>query len=252
MKLPVNKIMCGDCIDVMKQMPEEFVDLVVTSPPYNIGIEYDSWKDSLPWDEYLMWCDNWINLIYKILKNDGRFVLNVLTNINIKGGKRQHPLIDFGNLILKNKLNIHGIAFWTDITRTKYTAWGSWKSASAPYVYNPYEALFICYKNEWKKSSKGQDSISKKDFLYGVQGAYNFGTSNNKHVPATFPIKLPRLFIELLSFEDDLVLDPFSGSGTTCAAAKELNRKYIGIDISKKYCNYAREQLRTLFDEVTG
>jgi len=241
MKIRINKIYNEDCLEGMKKISYNSIDLVLTSPPYNIGIDYGVYKDNLKWNDYLNWCNKWIRQVSRVLKSDGRFVLNVLTNIN-SNGIRQQPLIDFGNLIRENGLKIHGIGFWTDVTRPKYTSWGSWKSASMPYIYNPYEAIIISYKNSWKKLNKGEDTISKENFIKGVSGVYNFGTARNEICPAVFPLELPLLFIELLTFKNEIVLDPFMGSGTTAVVAKKLKRNYIGFEINKKY--YKESKIR--------
>ena len=241
----INKIICGDCLEVMKGIPDESVDLVITSPPYNIEIDYGVYKDNLEWQEYLDWCNKWISQIRRILKSDGRFVINILVNIQ-KDNIRRQPLIDFSDLIRNNQLHIHGIGFWIDVTRVKYTSWGSWQSASCPYIYNPYEALVIGYRDYWKKIIKGQDTISKKIFILGVRGIYNFGTTFNRNCPAVFPLKLPLAFVDLLSFEDDIVLDPFLGSGTTAVACKQLNRRFIGIEINPEYCKIAEKRLKSI------
>lgn len=237
-----NKIICGDCLKALKKIPSESIDLVITSPPYNIGIDYGIYKDDLDWIDYLKWSSKWIKEIHRVLKNSGRFVLNILTNINQNFIKEQ-PLIDFGNLIRKTELKIHGIGFWIDVTRKKYTAWGSWQSASAPYIYNPYEAIIFSYKKEWKKKIKGVNTLTKEQFLKGIKGVYNFGTASHKIIPAIFPIKLPLLFIELLTFKNDIVLDPFIGSGTTGLACKKLERNFIGIEKNPLYTKIAKERI---------
>jgi len=232
----------GDCLRIMPFIPDNSIDLVVTSPPYNIGIDYGTYKDNLPWGDYLNWCNKWIGQIYRILKGDGRFVLNILTNISFSR-IREQPLLDFGNLIRKSNLKIHGIGFWIDINRPTYTTWGSWQSASCPYIYNPYEAIIFCYKKQWKKFKKGKDTISKENFIKGVKGIYDFGTASDKICPAVFPLKLPMLFVELLSYENDIVLDPFIGSGTTAVVCKRYKRRYIGIEIDEKIHQIAKQRV---------
>lgn len=236
-------VKCGDSLELFKEIDNNSVDLVLTSPPYNIGIDYGTYKDNLKWDDYLLWCKKWLVEVQRVLKPDGRFAINVLTNINQKG-IREQPLIDFGNLIREVGLKIHGVGFWTDITRKTYTSWGSWQSASAPYIYNPYEAIIFAYKGQWKRERSGQNSISKQDFIIGVKGSYDFGTANNKNYPATFPLKLPLLMIELLTFVDDIVLDPFCGVGTTGVACLRKQRKFIGFDISEKAISMTKKNLK--------
>jgi len=234
----------------MKEWPDNCVDLVVTSPPYNIGIEYDNYTDNLPWGEYLKWCGNWINECARLLKKSGRIVVNILTDIKMVAGEKQYirevPVVDFANLIRKSGLIINAITSWTDVTRTKYTAWGSWRSAKAPYIYNPFEVIIIAYKEQWEKQNEGENTISAGQFIRGTKGYYSFNTNYDPDIPATFPIGLPLLFIEILSYKNDLVLDCFDGSGQTCLAAKKLGRCYIGIDISEKYCEIARMRLKAV------
>lgn len=240
--MDINKVVCGDCLDVLPTIQNESIDLVLTSPPYNIGIDYGVYKDNLKWEDYLIWCKKWITECCRVLKPDGRFVINVLSDLNAKGN-RQMPLVDFSNIIRDVGLNIHGVGFWIDITRSKYSQWGSWKSASCPYIYNPFEALIIGYKKIWKKKIKGKDTISKESFICGVKGTYNFGTARHKICKAVFPLKLPTLFIELLTYEGDIVLDPFGGSGTTAIACINTKRNYILIEKNKEYVEVINKRI---------
>ena len=234
-------IVNDDCREILPYLAK--IDLVITSPPYNLGIDYGAYKDDLDWQSYLEWTAEWMEGVSKALKISGRLVLNILSNIKSRN-KREQPLIDFGNLIRKHGLEIHGIGFWTDITRPSYTAWGSWKSASSPYIYNPYEALIFAYKGQWARVDKGEDTINGEHFIKGVKGFYDFGTVRNESIPSVFPESLPLLFIALLSFKNDLILDPFMGSGTTAWCAKKLGRRCIGIEIEEKYCKIAANRCR--------
>lgn len=119
----------------------------------------------------------------------------------------------------------------------------SWLSASAPYINTPYEGILISYKEQWKKTSKGTSTISKEDFMVGVGGIWNMGTVRGK-TKACFPERLPEMCIRLLTYEGDLVYDPFSGSGTTPFVAKKLNRNFIGSEISEEYCKIANERIK--------
>lgn len=158
---------------------------------------------------------------------------------------RHAPLIELSH-IATHELGFkhHGLGIWSDSTQTKLTSWGSWKSASAPYVNLPFEGILILYKKHWKKEKKGVSSISKKNFMMGCSGIWNLGTDRKRLTMATFPEKLPELCIELFSYEDELVMDPFSGSGTTCAMAKKLGRNYVGIEISPNYCKIAADRIK--------
>ena len=138
--------------------------------------------------------------------------------------------------------NVSKLVIWNDPTMSKLTAWGSWLSASAPNIQTPTEGILIGYKKQWKKLTSGKSTISQEDFKEAVSGVWNIGTTVG-YTKACFPEKLPRLCIQLLTYEGDTVLDPFSGSGTTCYVAKGLNRNYIGFEISEAYYNESISRL---------
>ena len=137
----------------------------------------------------------------------------------------------------------HSLAIWTDRTLTKRTAWGSWLSASAPYLSCPYEGILILYKHQWKKMNKGKSTIDSKTFQMLCSGVWNMRPQLKQITKCNFPLELPSNCIKLLSYENDLILDCFMGSGTTAVACKQLNRRFIGCDISQKYVNIANERL---------
>ena len=264
MKYPddfIDQIILGDSVEVLKEIPDNSIDLVVTSPPYNIGIRYETWNDRMPWDEYYNWCRKWLYEIYRVLKDDGRFCLNHYLSfgsgkrgfkIGTKKGNnqtdddedtRQTPLMDL-NYIAVNEIGFrhHSIAIWQDITLARETAWGSWLSASSPYINSPFEGILILYKKYWKKQNAGVSTIDKKDFVKLTRGIWDIGTATGD-TPAVFPEKLPYYCINLLSYEGDIVLDPFVGSGTTAVVAKRLGRHFIGIEIDPKYAEIARRRV---------
>ena len=239
----INKIICGNCLEVMKDIPDKSINLVITSPPYNCGIKYDIWNDEMKWEDYYLWCEKWLKEIFRVLKDDGKFCLNHYLSLG-QSNNRHAPLMRLNELSEKIGFKHHAVAIWTDITLIKRTAWGSWKSASAPYINCPYEGILILYKNNWKKINSGISTISDKDFMMTCSGVWKIQPDNKKFTPANFPIRLPELCINLLTYKGDLILDPFMGSGTTALAAKKLKRNYIGIEISSKYCKIAEERLR--------
>ena len=238
------RLINDDCLRAMRGMPDGCVDLVVTSPPYNCGIKYDSWNDRMPHEEYVSWCGEWICELYRLCRDDGRIAVNVLYEQGIDGNRtRISPMRIFSDLIEKAGFSIMAVPLWVDTHRVKYTSWGSWKSASAPYIYCPYEAVIIAYKKHRKKLRTGEDTISKEDFMMGCSGIWDIGTDTSSATMASFPLRLPKLAIELLSFKEDEVLDPFMGSGTTGVASKITGRDFIGIEISRNYFNEARYRI---------
>ena len=235
----------------MKLIPDNSIDLVVTSPPYNCGIKYDSYNDDKEWKEYYLWCRTWLQEIYRVLKDDGRFCLNHYLSLG-QSNNRHAPLMKLNEMCMEMGYKHHGIAIWTDITLIKRTAWGSWISASAPYVNSPYEGILILYKNEWKKQRSGESTIDKKRFMQLCSGIWKMQPEMKGMTIANFPLELPSNCINLLSYKGDTVLDPFMGSGTTAVACKQLQRNFIGFEISQMYVDIANKRLQqeTIFEYV--
>lgn len=251
--METNVIHNCDVLDGLKKLPDSSVDLCVTSPPYNCGIDYDSWNDSRPWHDYLSWTRDWLLQVQRVLKPDGRFAINHLVEMGLpangkKNGLRVSPQVELYNIIRDLGMTIVAQPMWADLTKSTLTAWGSWQSASCPYIYNPFEVIIIGCKQEWKKQrakdDPGVNTISKEDFMKGVGGIWNITPETQGLTKANFPVALPKLCIELLSFKDDIVLDPFMGSGTTAIACLETGRRYVGYEISAEYTKIAQERIR--------
>lgn len=241
--LEINKIYNMDCLSGLKLIPSNSVDLIVTSPPYNIDIDYDIYKDYKPWSEYCDWIKEWIYECYRVLKPDGKICINHYINYHDKhANMSRFPLFDIYNIGKKIGLNPHKLIIWEDVTRRKFTAWGSWLSASAPFINTPYEGILIFYKYQWKKQCKGECTISKEDFMEGVSGVWKVGTCRGE-TKACFPERLPQMCIDLFTYVGDTVLDPFMGSGTTAVAAVKKGRNYIGFEISQEYCKIAEKRI---------
>ncbi len=227
-----------DCIK------ERTIDLIVTSPPYNVGIKYNSHDDKMFYEDYLSFTRKWLARCYRLTKDDGRFCLNIPLDKN-KGGQ-QSVCADITTIAKQVGWKYHSTIIWNEQNISRRTAWGSWLSASAPYVIAPVEVIVILYKDQWKKISGSRKSdISKEEFLEWTNGVWNFMGESKKRVghPTPFPVKLPRRCIKLFSFVDDTVLDPFLGSGSTLIACVLTNRKGIGIEIDKNYCRLAKQRI---------
>lgn len=250
-----NEIWNCDVLDGFKKLPDNSVDLCVTSPPYNCGIQYDSWNDSMEWEDYLEWTKSWLIEMKRVLKPDGRFAINHLVEMGIgidgkRNAKRVSPQVEFYKLLQDLDLPVIAQPMWVDRTRSTMTAWGSWMSASSPYIYNPMEVILIGCKNTWKKMKPKDaariNTISKEDFIRGVSGVWDILPETRGLTKANFPIKLPQLCIELLTFQNDIVLDPFMGSGTTAVACINTGRQYIGFEISAEYHKIAEHRVKML------
>jgi len=223
---------------------ENSIDLIVTSPPYNVDIKYNSHDDTMSYDDYLSFTREWLTKSYHLIKDDGRLCLNIPLDKN-KGGQ-QSMCADITTIAKQVGFKYHSTIIWNEQNISRRTAWGSWLSASAPYVIAPVEVIVVLYKKRWKKTSGSRKSdIIKKEFMEWTNGVWNFSGESKKRVghPAPFPVELPYRCIKLFTFIGDTVLDPFVGSGSTLLACLQTGRKGIGIDIDKKYCELAKERL---------
>lgn len=230
----------------IKNVPNNSVDLIITSPPYNVDIHYNSHKDDLSYHDYLEFTKKWLKKCYDLSKDDGRFLLNIPLDKN-KGGQKSVGA-DITEIAKSVGWRYHSTIIWNEGNISRRTAWGSFMSASAPYVIAPVELILVLYKNSWKKlGGSRQNDITKQEFMEWTNGVWTFNGQNKKGAgghPAPFPVELPRRCIKLFSFIGDTVLDPFLGSGSTLIASYTHNRKGIGIDIDGKYCDIAIERLK--------
>lgn len=229
-------------------IPPSSVDLIVTSPPYNVDICYGSFQDDIPYEKYLEFTEKWLTKALGLLKPDGRMCLNIPLDKS-KGRKEegfQSVYADIVGIAKKIGWKYFSTIIWNESNISRRTAWGSWLSARAPYVIAPVEMIVVLYKDKWKKTSgSGVSDISRDEFIEWTNGLWTFPGESKKKVghPAPFPLELPKRCIKLFSFVDDVVLDPFLGSGTTLIACALLNRKGIGVEIDKKYCELAKKRL---------
>ncbi|MEK6877666.1 MAG: site-specific DNA-methyltransferase, partial [Thermoproteota archaeon] len=244
-----NKIICADSLEVMKSMPDNCVDLIFTSPPYNFGLEYTSNEDAHGWDRYFEQLFKIFDEGVRVLKHGGRFVVNVQPLFS--DYVPSHHIIS-KHFLDKGMLWKGEILWEKNNYNCKYTAWGSWKSPSSPYLKYTWEFVEVFAKGTRKKDGKKENAdITDDEFKKWVVAKWSVAPERKMKKyghPAMFPEELARRVIKLFSFKDDIVLDPFNGVGTATFVAKQLGRKYLGIDISKEYCDKAEERMsETLF-----
>ena len=267
----INTVINGDCIEVMKEMPEGVVDLIVTSPPYGVNIAYDVHDDDMEISEYLEFTRKWMTEAYKVLKDDGRIALNIPYEINrqAKGG-RIFFVSEVYQVMKEIGFKFFGVVDLEEDSphRSKTTAWGSWMSPSSPYIYNPKECMILAYKKhhikkvkgepQWKGeptiTEEGKNKIvyqeqDKKDFMELVFGQWKYLNDSRPMTKATFSMDIPTKAIKILSYKNDVVLDPFNGSGTSCVAAEILDRRWIGIELSENYANISKERIQGFVDQ---
>ena len=237
------KIINDDFITT-QEIPPSSIDLIITSPPYNVDIKYNSHNDQISYQDYLEFSHKWIAKCFKLAKEDGRFCLNIPLDKNKNG--QQSVGADLTTLAKQIGWKYHSTIIWNEGNISRRTAWGSWMSASAPYVIAPVELIVVLYKKEWKKlSGSGKNDITREEFMDWTNGVWKFNGESKKRIghPAPFPRELPRRSIKLFSYVGDTVLDPFMGSGTTLIEAHLNNRIGIGVDIDEKYCKLAHHRL---------
>lgn len=248
--MKVNQIICGDNFEVMKNILNESVDLIVTSPPYNVGKNYgEANNDSMPYEDYLNWLDRIWNECFRVLLEGGRLCINV----NDTGRNPYYPVhCDIASRLRKNWF-LMGIIIWDKQTCLSNTAWGSWQSPTAPSLRGQHEFIIVAGKNGkvFRKANRPGDTWTQGEFLKYTLEIWRFvpETKDVEH-PAPFPLELPSRLIKLYSYVEDIIFDPFCGSGTTCVAAKKLNRRYFGIDISRNYCEFAKMRLKEVDTNV--
>lgn len=236
-------LFCGNILN-KALFDKQFIDLIVTSPPYNVGIEYNSNDDELNYEQYLDFSEQWMQNCYNWSKTQARFCLNIPLDKN-KGGHRAVGA-DLTKIAQKVGWKYKTTIIWNEGNISRRTAWGSWKSASAPVVIAPVELIVILYKDEWKKTNGSKISdVTADEFKDWTQGVWVFNGESKKRIghPAPFPKELPYRCIKLFSYQNDLVFDPFVGSGTTLLVAQNLDRKAIGTELDSEYCELAKNRI---------
>ena len=249
----INRLYCKSS-EKMDELPDNSVHLMVTSPPYNASKEYD---EDLSLDEYLEFLSKVWFETYRVLAPGGRACINV-ANLGRK------PYIPLHSYIIDQMQTIgylmRGEIIWNKASSSSpSTAWGSWRSASNPVLRDVHEYILIFSKASFSRKVAGKDhpagkerpaesTIRREDFLEWTKSVWTFPSVSAKKIghPAPFPEELPHRLIQLFTFNGDVVLDPFVGSGTTCIAAVASGRRYAGYDINPEYLDLARRRLEGL------
>lgn len=235
-----NQVIAGDSRS-MGELPDGCVHLMVTSPPYNVGKDYD---EDLTLDEYRDLLRDVFRETYRVLAPGGRACVNV-ANL----GRR--PYLPLHSFIIEDMLALgflmRGEIIWNKAASSGgSTAWGSWMSASNPTLRDVHEYILVFSKPPFGRPANGRTStITRDEFLEYTKSVWEFPSESARRVghPAPFPVELPRRLIQLYTFLGDVVLDPFCGSGSTCIAALETGRDFVGYDINPEYVELARRRI---------
>jgi len=247
MNIELNNIYNIDCLVGLKQIPDNFIDIIVTSPPYNFDMKYDTYNDKKSWQDFFDWLNEVWKECFRVLKKGGRLCVNIQPLFS--------DYIPSHHIISNQLLNIgflwKGEILWEKNNyNCKYTAWGSWQSPSSPYLKYTWEFVEIFCKGDLKKKGNKENiDITGDEFKEWVYAKWSIAPERKMKEyghPAMFPEKLVERLLKLFSYRGDIVLDPFNGVGTTTYVAKQLGRQYIGFDISKTYCDKAIERLSKL------
>ncbi len=262
-----DRILRGDCREVLQTLPDKCVHLAITSPPYNVGLDYDGHNDHMSYDEYLAWLLPVWRELHRLLVDGGRFALNIAPT-SIK---------DFKPIHYDMAAQLRGLGFimrteilWYKQTMRRRTAWGSWKSPRNPHIIPSWEYVLVFSKGFWTLDGDKQDAdIAGEEFIRFSDGFWQIPpetrgrqpflkslyppksgrkqreTRTGSH-PAPFPEELIYRLVKFYSFRGNAVLDPFGGTGTVAVIAKKTGRHFIHVDVSKKYCQIAAERLAQL------
>ncbi len=235
-----NTILCKSSED-MSEIPDNSVHLMITSPPYNVGKEYDMDMSFTEYREFLkrVWKE-----VYRVLVPGGRACINV-ANLGRK------PYIPLHAFIIQDMLELgflmRGEIIWVKAGGgAPSTAWGTWLSAKNPVIRDEHEYILVFSKGSFERKSTGQSTISREEFLTFTKSVWYMKSESAKKVghPAVFPIELPYRLIQLYTFKHDIVLDPFMGSGQTAIASLMCDRYYIGYEINPEYVELANRRIQ--------
>lgn len=243
----LDKVFCKSS-ERMDELPDSSIHLMMTSPPYNVGKEYD---EDLTMDEYRQLLRNVFKETKRVLVNGGRVCINV-ANIGRK------PYIPLHVFIIQDMLDLgflmRGEIIWNKSASSgTSTAWGSWQSAANPTLRDTHEYIMVFSKGSFSRPKNREDTITKDGFLTFTKSVWEFPAESAKRVghPAPFPIELPYRCIQLYTFKNDIVLDPFCGVGSTCLAALKSGRHFVGYDINKEYVRIATKRIKDIMNQMS-
>lgn len=243
----LDTIICNSS-ERMEELPDNSVHLMVTSPPYNVGKEYD---EDFTLGEYLDFLKRVWREVYRVMVPGGRVCINI-ANLGRK------PYIPLHTFIVKDMLELNflmrGEIIWNKASSASpSTAWGSWLSAANPTLRDIHEYILVFSKDTFsrKKVPNRKNTITKDEFLEYTKSIWTFPAESAQKIghPAPFPVELPFRLIQLYTYEGEVILDPFMGSGQSAIAAIKSNRHYVGYDIEEEYVKLAEKRIQRFIME---
>ena len=227
----------------MEELVDNCIALTITSPPYNIGKLSDV---DMSDEDYWKMIKKCFKEVYRVTESGGRLVVNV-ANL---GRKPYIPFSDkYTELLISLGFIMRGEIIWQKSKGANSNfAWGSWLSASNPVIRDIHEYCLVFSKDSMTKASKGESTIEKEEFMDSTLSIWNVPPARAKKIghPAPYPVELVEKFIKLYSYEKELILDPFMGSGTTAIGAINLNRNYIGYENNEEYIKLSEERINSI------
>jgi DNA modification methylase len=243
-RAPLDRIIQGDVLEVLRGIPDSSVHLAITSPPYNVGINYQEYRDDLAYSEYRRWLQEVWKEVYRVLVRGGRFALETAPT-SIANFVPIH--VD-----LTNDARSIGFTFRAEIVWYKQnmtaprTAWGSFRSPGHPHLIPSWEYVNVLHKQDWKLAGSREDiDILSEEFVDWSDAMWKISPDSRApgDHPAAFPGELVRRLMRFYSFRGQTILDPFGGTGTVAAEAKRTGRHFIHVDHSQAYCDVAEARV---------
>lgn len=249
--IELNRIYNEDCIRTLSRIDVGFIDLTITSPPYNVALNYDTIDDNLPYQEYLDWLKEIFELVYLKTKTGGRCVINIGDGINGRVSKHSDVIQLMKNIGWLTSATI----IWEKMNSVNNCAWGTYNSPRNPSFVSSFEYILVFCKEQYAMNYIGETDLDKKNFIQWANGIWKFPGIRRKESmhPAAFPIELPLRCMKMLSWKNSIIYDPFMGSGATAIACKLTGRNWIGSEVSEDYCKIAQKRLEhTIIHKNTG
>ncbi|MCS7318014.1 MAG: site-specific DNA-methyltransferase [Candidatus Dojkabacteria bacterium] len=256
--MKINQVLLGDSEKILKDIDDNMFDFVFTSPPYNINKAYEGYNDNLDQNEYLSKMKSIFSECFRVLKPNRKIAVNLAFAMkDQKNEEIKFVFYDIVRIINEVGFNPSDFILWIKSNKNSFVngsssvAWGSWMSAKAPVIRADAEAIFIFSKGSYKREDKGESTMSREEFLEYTRNVWFVQPERTKysHV-CPYPKELAKRLIKLYTYKNDFILDPFCGSGTTLVAAAEIERNFLGIDISEHYVKIALERIQNVQRDI--